>query len=392
VIPIEVVQLTKQFGSVVAVDHVDLSVAPGEIFFLLGPSGCGKTTLLRCLAGFVTADSGVIKFDGKDITHTAVHKRNTSMVFQSYALWPHMTVADNVAFGLKERKVPQAQRKQRVQDALKLVQIQELATRKPNQLSGGQQQRVALARALVVEPACLLLDEPLSNLDATLRLQMREQIRSLCKRARITAIYVTHDQKEALSIADRVAVLDHGKVRQVGKPQEIYRRPVDRFVAQFIGQTNLITAKVKSVDKKAVVVVCSFGRLVSQCAPNGLHEGQEVTVSLRPEAIRLGDFVEDDFVKGDFVKGDFVKGDFVKGDLSVPHPSGVPAGWGTRQNTLNAVITHSLYLGEIAQHRVLLGDSARVTVFEMNPRHMACDGQNVSVPCWIDPADVVVLL
>ena len=204
-ISIQVQQLTKRFGDVVALQGLDLTIAPGELFFLLGPSGCGKTTLLRALAGFNVPEEGRILFDGEDVTRLEPHKRNTGMMFQSYALWPHMTVAENVAFGLEQRNVPTAERRQRVAEALASVHMQDYADRSPNQLSGGQQQRVALARALVIRPRCLLLDEPLSNLDARLRLEMRGEIRRVCKEFKLTTVYVTHDQKEALSIADRMA-------------------------------------------------------------------------------------------------------------------------------------------------------------------------------------------
>src|SRR5512141_1811820 len=211
-ISIRIQQLTKRFGTVTALDRVDLTINPGELFFLLGPSGCGKTTLLRTLAGFYEPDAGSIWFGDDDVTRLAPHKRNTGMMFQSYALWPHMTVAQNVAFGLQERKVPASEIKQRVGEALESVKMSAYAERSPNQLSGGQQQRVALARALVVRPRCLLLDEPLSNLDAQLRLEMRGEIRRVCKDAGLTAIYVTHDHKEALSVADRLAVMFAGRI------------------------------------------------------------------------------------------------------------------------------------------------------------------------------------
>src|SRR5512140_2761300 len=233
-ISIQVNQLTKQFGTVVALHGLDLTINPGELFFLLGPSGCGKTTLLRSLAGFYIPDEGQIWFGDEDVTRLAPHKRNTGMMFQSYALWPHMTVAENVAFGLEERKVPREEINRRVREALESVRMAEYAARRPNELSGGQQQRVALARALVIRPRCLLLDEPLSNLDARLRLEMRGEIRRVCKDFKLTTVYVTHDQKEALSISDRMAILDRGRVLQVGAPRDIYKRPRSRTVANFI--------------------------------------------------------------------------------------------------------------------------------------------------------------
>ncbi len=246
-ISLSIEKLTKRFGETIALDRIDLRIAAGEIFFLLGPSGCGKTTLLRCLAGFLTPDHGRILFDTEDVTRVPPHLRQTGMMFQSYALWPHMTVAKNVAFGLEEQRVSRAEIKRRVAEALDSVQMAALGGRSIHQLSGGQQQRVALARALVIRPRCLLLDEPLSNLDAKLRLEMRGEIRRICKESGLTAIYVTHDQKEALSVADRMAILDAGKICQVGTPAEMYRQPTSRFVADFMGECNFIEATVAEV-------------------------------------------------------------------------------------------------------------------------------------------------
>src|SRR5882672_6004613 len=243
-ISIQVQQLTKQFGPVVALHGLSLRINPGELFFLLGPSGCGKTTLLRSMAGFYIPEEGTIRFGDEDVTRLAPHRRNTGMMFQSYALWPHMTVAENVAFGLEERKVAKEEIKRRVGEALESVRMGPYAERRPNQLSGGQQQRVALARALVIRPRCLLLDEPLSNLDAKLRLEMRSEIRRVCKEFKLTTVYVTHDQKEALSISDRMAILESGRILQVGTPREIYRRPARKTVAHFIGETDFLPGRV----------------------------------------------------------------------------------------------------------------------------------------------------
>ena len=238
----------KDFDKTLALQDIDLTIGAGELFFLLGPSGCGKSTLLRLIAGLHEPSSGKIWFNDRDVTALGTDRRNAVMCFQSYALWPHMTVAQNVAFGLQVRKTPSDQTQKRVDEVLKLVQMDAYAQRKPNQLSGGQQQRVALARALAVKPDCLLLDEPLSNLDAKLRHEMRSEIRRICKTAGFTTIYVTHDQKEALSVADRIAVLKDGKLLQVGTPGELYHSPKDSFVAGFIGQTNLITGKIIGAD------------------------------------------------------------------------------------------------------------------------------------------------
>src|SRR5476649_900365 len=243
-ISIRIQQLTKRFGAVTALHHLDLTIEPGELFFLLGPSGCGKTTLLRSMAGFYIPEEGKIFFGDQDVTRLAPHKRNTGMMFQSYALWPHMTVAENVAFGLEERKVARPEITRRVGEALESVRMGQYADRRPNQLSGGQQQRVALARALVIRPQCLLLDEPLSNLDAKLRLEMRAEIRRVCKEFKLTTVYVTHDQKEALSISDRMAILEGGHILQVGTPREVYGRPKRKTVAHFIGETDFIPGRV----------------------------------------------------------------------------------------------------------------------------------------------------
>lgn len=232
--------ITKRFDATVALDDVNLTIDPGELFFLLGPSGCGKSTLLRLIAGLHAPTSGRVLFNDRDVTPLTTEHRNAVMVFQSYALWPHMTVAQNVAFGLNVRGVKGAAQAARVGEVLSLVRMAEYAGRKPNQLSGGQQQRVALARALAVQPACLLLDEPLSNLDAQLRHEMRAEIRRICKAAGFTAIYVTHDQKEALAVADRIAVMKDGRLAQVGTPAELYHRPKSAFVASFLGQTNIL--------------------------------------------------------------------------------------------------------------------------------------------------------
>src|ERR1041384_683133 len=259
-ISIRIQQLTKRFGPVTALQRLHLTIAPGELFFLLGPSGCGKTTLLRSLAGFYIPEEGQILFGDEDVTRLAPHKRNTGMMFQSYALWPHMTVAENVAFGLEERKVPRDEIKRRVREALESVRMAEFAERRPNQLSGGQQQRVALARALVIRPRCLLLDEPLSNLDAKLRLEMRGEIRRVCKEFKLTTVYVTHDQKEALSISDRMAILESGHILQVGSPRDVYRRPKRKTVANFIGDTDFFAGKVLGTQGDRVTVETEFGR------------------------------------------------------------------------------------------------------------------------------------
>ena len=236
---IELVDIVKQFGQLRVVDNVNLKIGDGEFFTLLGPSGCGKTTLLRMIAGFNDPDSGDIRFGGKSILSLPAHLRNTGMVFQNYALFPHMTVFDNVAYGMAARKLPHKTIRSRVAEILEAVQLLDLRERYPRQLSGGQQQRVALARALVIRPDVLLMDEPLSNLDAKLRVTMREEIRQIQQTLGITTIYVTHDQEEAMAVSDRVAIFYNGRLQQVDSPQGIYFAPVNQFTAEFMGACNL---------------------------------------------------------------------------------------------------------------------------------------------------------
>jgi iron(III) transport system ATP-binding protein len=363
---ITLTDLTKQFpgsapgaGGVptTAVDRVNLTIEAGELFFLLGPSGCGKTTLLRMIAGFIEPTAGSIVFttaDGRkrDVTYLPANKRNTGMVFQSYALWPHMTVAQNVAFGLSVRKTPGDERDRRVAEALKTVRMDAYATRKPNQLSGGQQQRVALARALVIRPDVLLLDEPLSNLDAKLRIELRSEIRRICKQAGMTAIYVTHDQKEALSMADRVAIVSGGKVVQVGAPAELYRRPATRFVAEFLGETNFLAGQVVERTGTGLKVRTGAGVLTAGVVSPLLDAAaRDVLLSVRPEALR-------------------------------------PAA-GSEANALSGRVVESVYLGETAQLDVELADRSRLRVATLNPAAAGYQGQNMSLAAT--PEDVVAV-
>lgn len=353
-ISITVSNLTKRFGNVTALRNLDLEIKPGELFFLLGPSGCGKTTLLRSLAGFYIPEEGKVAFDREDVTRLPPHKRNTGMVFQSYALWPHMTVAENVAFGLRERRVPKVELKKRVNEALESVQMTPYASRKPNQLSGGQQQRVALARALVIRPRCLLLDEPLSNLDARLRLEMRSEIRRVCKEFKLTTVYVTHDQKEALSIADRMAVLEDGLVLQVGTPREIYGRPHTKTVAHFIGETNFMNGRLLERTESGVRVDTPYGELDGLLADPAAEPtvGSDVTVSIRPECFRLS--------------------------TEVPEA-----------NCISGRIGESIYLGEVAQYEFHAG-AGSLKVFELNPRFVEA-GKDRDLHATVSTEDVVVL-
>jgi iron(III) transport system ATP-binding protein len=355
-ISITIRDLTKRFGDTLALDHVSLRVEPGELFFLLGPSGCGKTTLLRHVAGFLQPDQGSILFDDEDVSHIPPHKRNTGMMFQSYALWPHMNVAQNVAFGLEERKTPRVEIRQRVQEALDAVHMGAHAQRRITQLSGGQQQRVALARALVIRPRCLLLDEPLSNLDAKLRLEMRSEIRRVCKEYHLTAIYVTHDQKEALSVSDRICVLDSGRVAQIGSAREIYQRPQSRQVAEFIGETNFIPATVRSRSGTSAQITVEtdaghFEGTLTNSTWNP-HPGEKVTLSIRPESWMLCE---------------------------------------SRQslNCITGTLGECTYLGESAQYFMQAGP-LRVKVVEMNPRFTALEPGR-TIHATVSPEDVIVL-
>ncbi len=347
--------MTKRFGPVVALRDLDLLIQAGELFFLLGPSGCGKTTLLRCLAGFYLPEGGRILFGAEDVTRLEPHRRNAGMVFQSYALWPHLTVAENVAFGLRERKVEPAERDRRVAEALASVRMDGFAARRPNQLSGGQQQRVALARALVVRPRCLLLDEPLSNLDAKLRIEMRGEIRRICREHHLTTVYVTHDQKEALAAADRMAILDGGRILQVGTPREIYRRPHSRTVADFIGETDFVPGRVTVSAGDRFIAETALGAFegVPGDPDHRPAAGDNVTLSIRPECWNL-------------------------------QPQAAA------QNSVRGRIGASVYLGDVAQYAFVTEAGLTLRIHERNPRHAettASEALNAAVA----PDDVVIL-
>ncbi len=349
--------LTKRFGETVALQNLDLDIAAGELFFLLGPSGCGKTTLLRAIAGFHLPEEGTIHFDEDEVTHLPPHKRETAMMFQSYALWPHLNVFRNVAFGLEERKVPKDEIKARVAEALEMVKMADYAQRKINQLSGGQQQRVALARALVVRPRCLMLDEPLSNLDAKLRIEMRSEIRRICKEFGLTAIYVTHDQKEALSIADRMAILDGGKIAQIGPPEEVYRHPHTATVASFIGETNFLPGKITAISYDGECTVESAAGIFSGTPGDPgwkPQNGESVLLSIRPECF----------------------------SLSREKPA---------QNTVAGKLAESVYLGEIAHYALRTdGKPETVHIAELNPRRVVRD-EGQTLYATADSHDIVIL-
>ena len=346
---VSIQNLTKKFGETTALRGVSLEVREQELFFLLGPSGCGKTTLLRLVAGFYQPDAGTMLFGTQPMNGVPPHRRNTGMVFQNYALWPHLTVAENIAYGLEVRSFPAAERKRKVAETLAIVQMEPYAERRPNQLSGGQQQRVALARALVVQPDVLLLDEPLSNLDAKLRLEMREEIRRIHRQTKITTIYVTHDQKEALSLADRMAVLRDGVIEQLGEPRAIYRSPASRFVADFMSETNWIEARVRSITPEAILLESDLGPFraarVSTASPE-----TEVWLGFRPEAVAIGS---------------------------------------AEVNSLAATVIGVSYLGEVESYDLEVSPGKRIKAIEQNPLQIR--GPGASLRIHIRPQDCMVL-
>jgi len=343
--------VARTFGAVRAVDDVSIAIHDGEFFTLLGPSGCGKTTLLRMVAGFCELDQGRILFGEQRIDTLPPHRRNTGMVFQNYAVFPNLTVGGNVAYGLRARKVRGDESRERVERALRLVQLEGYGERWPHQLSGGQLQRVAIARALVIEPHVLLLDEPLSNLDAKLRVEMRGEIRHLQKLLGITVLYVTHDQEEALAISDRIAVMRAGRVEQIATPRAIYEQPVTPFVASFVGTTNLIEGVVRGHEGDVAEVV--FGGGVFQVRGTSRNAGDKVMLSLRPEALRLLGPDEE-----------------------------APTGWATLSGTLGEVE----YLGPVTRSTVALADGPLIHLMALAPP--IASG---TVTLAYDPQHVVVM-
>ncbi|HEY7196700.1 MAG TPA: ABC transporter ATP-binding protein [Gaiellaceae bacterium] len=277
----------KSFGGVEAVKEVTTDILEGEFFTMLGPSGCGKTTTLRMIAGFEEPDEGTILLRDEDVTHVPPNRRSVNMVFQHYALFPHMSIRENVAFGLKLKKLPKGEQRSRVEEMLRIVQLEGTEKRKPSQLSGGQQQRVALARALVNRPAALLLDEPLGALDVKLRKQLQLELKRIQNELGTTFVYVTHDQEEALSMSDRIAVMNGGLVEQIGSPREVYEHPQTAFVADFIGSLNALDFRVDSVEGAVAVMSLGEGARLAVSAPNGTKTGATLKVAVRPERIRI---------------------------------------------------------------------------------------------------------
>ncbi len=280
--------LSKRYGAVSAVERVSAAISQGELVSFVGPSGCGKTTLLRLLGGFIRPDAGRILLEGADITAQPPERRATAMVFQSYALFPHMSVADNIGYALTIRKRPRTEIAERVGALLQIVHLDGLGPRRPDQLSGGQQQRVALARGLSLHPKVLLLDEPLSNLDANLRILMRAEIKRLQRELRLTVVYVTHDQEEAMSISDRIAVMEGGRIQQIGTPAEIYERPATEFIARFVGVVNFLEGDVTGTGEEGAATLCtSVGTLSLRGLASPVKVGNRVRLVIRPEAIRI---------------------------------------------------------------------------------------------------------
>jgi spermidine/putrescine ABC transporter ATP-binding subunit len=337
---IEFRDVTKRYGTLVANDHLSLTIRRGELMTLLGPSGCGKTTALRCLTGTNHPDDGRIFLDGKDVTDVPTHQRELGMVFQNFALFPHMTVADNVGFPLMIRNLPKEERATRAIEALRLVRLEGYVGHYPRQLSGGQQQRVGLARALVYHPKVLLLDEPLSNLDAKLREEMRFEIKEVVTRLGITAMYVTHDQGEALALSDRVAIMNRGRLEQLGTPEEIYESPRSRFVAEFIGLSNFLDGQVQAVRGPEMVVMAS-GLQVSTPALSGIGQGQKVLLFLRPNEIEI-----------------------------------LPPKTPPETNLFEARVEKATYLGDTMDYRLRLGQDAELRV-QSDARHRYQNGDSV---------------
>jgi spermidine/putrescine transport system ATP-binding protein len=333
-VDVRLVDVVKRFGDVFAVDHIDLEVHDGEFFSLLGPSGCGKTTTLRMIGGFEEPTSGLIELQGEDVTWLPPFKRNVNTVFQNYALFPHLTIYENVAFGLRRRNVPDREVRSRVTEMLALVELPGYEKRKPTQISGGQAQRVALARALINRPAVLLLDEPLGALDLKLRKQMQVELKRIQQEVGITFIYVTHDQEEAMTMSDRIAVMNRGRYEQLGDPEGLYERPATPFVAGFLGVSNLLPGMVQGKDDRYATVKLADDTLIR--APSAMVDGRtDISVGVRPEKIRLREPAETD-----------------------PTPTG--------HNQLRGVVRDASYLGVSTQYQVEARGGARLTVYEQN--------------------------
>ena len=354
---VRVEKIVKRFGDTLAIDGVSLDVRPGELFTLVGPSGCGKTTLLRIIAGLLEQDAGRVLFNEDRMDDIPSYLRNIGVVFQNYAIFPHLSVGENIAYGLKARRLPQEAIALKVAEAARLVQLEGLVDRMPAQLSGGEQQRVVLARALTIEPRLLLMDEPLSNLDAKLRVQIRSLIRALQRKLQITTIYVTHDQEEALAISDTIAVMDRGHILQMGKPWELYLQPGSRFVADFIGTMNVLHGKVEGPGGRAdeLIVAMDFGERWQVRATGS--PGEPISIGVRPESLAL--------------------------------TPGSNAGevWNSFQGTVTEVI----YLGAVVRYQVKVADELTVTAEIHNPDFSAICSVGDALTLWFSAGRAVLL-
>ncbi len=353
---LELREIHKSFGSVEVLKGISAEIAKGELLTFVGPSGCGKTTLLRIVGGFTSATSGRVILDGEDISNLPPNMRNTKMVFQSYALFPHMTVAKNIGFGLKLQKWPKKKIDAHVEELLALVHLEGLGDRTIDRLSGGQQQRVALARALALEPKVLLLDEPLSNLDANLRVVMREEIRHIQERLQVTTIFVTHDQYEAMSISDRLLVLHQGVIQQIGSPVDIYERPANEFIAGFVGYVNFLEGRVDAVqvETNSIAIATEFGLLELDHTRKDVAIGDRVLMVIRPETVSLS-----------------------------------PWNGGETQNTFHGMVQSQMYAGNLAKYTVKFGQKEMV-IDHYNPMGSRKYGRNEKVKVTI-PRNVHVL-
>ncbi len=356
---VRLINLWKKFGEVEAVKDVNLTIEGGDFFTFLGPSGCGKTTILRMIAGFTRPDQGKIFFDEVEVKDVPPWERNVGLVFQNYALWPHLSVFENVAFGLKERSFPKSIVQEKTNQALSMVNLEGLGKRRPSELSGGQQQRVALARTLVIEPRLLLLDEPLSNLDAKLRIQMRHELVRIQRDLGITSIYVTHDQEEALTLSTRIAVMSKGNVVQVGTPKEIYENPKSQEVADFVGTSNFFRAQVIEEVGDWVRVRTEEGFLLRVGGQEGvsLDIGSNLLLNIRPES------------------------------LQIFYPHEIPSD----ENRIEGVVKTSAYLGSLVQYEVEVTKGKRVKVNLVNPRKKALLKEGEKVSLTFSPEDIVAI-
>lgn len=363
---VELVSVTKKFGEFTAVDTISLKIQDGEFFSLLGPSGCGKTTTLRMIAGFEHPSDGHILINGQHVEGIPPYRRPVNTVFQNYALFPHMTVAENVAFGLEMKKAPRAEIRRRVDEALELVQLPQLRERRPRQLSGGQQQRVALARALVNRPAVLLLDEPLGALDLKLRKAMQLELKQIQMEVGITFIYVTHDQEEALTMSDRIAVMNEGVVQQVGQPRQIYEHPENRFVADFIGETNFVSGVVETVGDFTTVMLGTTPVLGSADG-RLLQRGQPITLAIRPEKINLYPQGEVDILQEEAGLKPEELAQFFGGEAPVGRVN-VREWLSVEKNSvvLEGEVEEAIYIGTDTRYRVMIADGRSVFVRVQN--------------------------